>query len=264
MNIHEKVRYPKDEHLTILRVSESAYLIEDDRNATAYVVTGSNRALVVDTCFGYEDYAEVVAYITDLPVIVVNTHAHGDHCGGNGYFKKAFIGEAELPQYTDPEHPVVRTEGAPAACPAEILREGDTIDLGDRKIEVISFAGHTPGALCLLDRKERILYTGDSILGRTVYLFMPNSVTVSEMKTSLLHINEYRDAFDRLATGHGHTLDPVTYIDALIDACDTILAGVPAERFGVVEVQGKTLPCCYSTGENGMQATLIYREDLAK
>ena len=96
MNIHEKVRYPKDEHLTILRVSESAYLIEDDRNATAYVVTGSNRALVVDTCFGYEDYAEVVAYITDLPVIVVNTHAHGDHCGGNGYFKKAFIGEAVL------------------------------------------------------------------------------------------------------------------------------------------------------------------------
>lgn len=264
MKINEKIRYPKDEHLTILRVTESAYLIEDDRNATAYVVTGSERALVIDTCFGYENYAEVVAYITSLPTVVVNTHAHGDHCGGNGYFEKALIGEAELPQYTDAAHPIVRAQGAPAACPAEILREGDTIDLGGRKLEAIGFAGHTPGALCLLDRTERVLYTGDSILGRTIYLFMPNSVTVSEMKRSLLHVNEYRGDFDRLATGHGRTLDPVCYIDALIDACDTILAGGPAERFGTVEVHGKALPCCYYTGENGMQATLIYRDDLAK
>ena len=264
MKINEKIRYPKDEHLTILRVTESAYLVEDDRNATAYVVCGSERALVVDTCFGYENYAEVVAFITDLPTVVVNTHAHGDHCGGNGYFTKAFLGEAELPQYQDAARPIVRTEGAPTACPAESLREGDTIDLGDRKIEAISFAGHTPGALCLLDRKERILYTGDSILGRTIYLFMPNSVPVSEMKKSLQHVNAYRDAFDRLATGHGRTLDPVIYIDALIDACDTILSGTPAERFGTVEVHGKTLPCCYYTGENGMQATLIYRDDLVQ
>lgn len=264
MNINEKIRYAADEHLTILRVSESAYLIEDDRNATAYVVVGSERALVVDTCFGFENYAEVVGSITDLPTVLVNTHAHGDHCGGNGYFEKAYIGEAEIPQYTNPLRPIVRAEGAPPACPAVVMKEGDTIDLGDRLIEAISFAGHTPGALCLLDRKERILYTGDSILGRTVYLFMDNSVPVSEMKKSLLHINEYRDAFDRLATGHGRTLDPVTYIDALIDACDTILAGGPADRFGTVEVHGRTLPCCYYTGENGMQATLIFREDLVK
>ena len=264
MNIHEKIRYAKDEHLTILRVTESAYLIEDDRNATAYVVTGTQRALVVDTCFGYENYAEVVASITDLPTIVVNTPEHGDHCGRNGYFENAYIGEAELPQYENATRPGARTDGAPAACPAEVLHEGDTIDLGDRKIEVIHFAGHTPGALCLLDRKERILYTGDSILGRTVYLFMQNSVSVSEMKKSLLHIKEFSDGFDQLATGHGRTLDPVTYIDALIDACDTILAGAPADRFGTIEVHGMTLPCCYYPGENGMQATLIYREDLVR
>ncbi len=117
MNINEKIRYPKDEHLTILRVTESAYLIEGDRNATAYVVCGSQRALVVDTCFGYENYAEVVAFITDLPAVVVNTHAHGDHCGGNGYFEKAFIGEAELPQYQDPARPIVRAEARPRPVP---------------------------------------------------------------------------------------------------------------------------------------------------
>lgn len=264
MNVNEKVRYPKDEHLTILRVSEHAYLIEDDRNATAYVVTGSKQALVIDTCFGYENYKEVVSFITDLPPIVVNTHAHRDHCGGNGYFEKAFIGEAELPQYQAMPQHLLCTSDTPPLCPVEILREGDEIDLGDRKIEVLAFAGHTPGALCFLDRTERILYTGDSVLGRTIYLFMANSVPVSQMKNSLLHLKEYSNAFDRLATGHGHTLDPVSYLDALLDACDTILAGSPAARFGTVNVQGRILPCCYYTGENGMKATLIYREDLAK
>lgn len=264
MNINEKIRYAKDEHLTILRMTESAYLIEDDRNATAYVVVGSEKALVIDTCFGFEDYLEVVRSITDLPLVLVNTHAHGDHCGGNGYFEKAFIGEAELPAYNNTDRPIVRAEGAPAACPAVIMNEGDLIDLGDRQIEAILFPGHTPGALCLLDRKERILYTGDSILGRTIYLFMYNSVTVSEMKKSLLHVKEYQADFDHLGTGHGRVLDPVYYIDSLLDACDTILSGGPAERFGTIEVHGQTLPCCYYRGEDDMQATLIYRDDLRK
>lgn len=262
MNINEKIRYAKDEHLTILRVSESAYLIEDDRNATGWVVCGTKYALVVDTCLGNEDYAEVVKSITDLPTIVVNTHAHGDHTGGNGYFEKAFIGEAEIPQYTAVGRPW--NPDAPAYCPVEIMREGDKIDLGDREIEVISFAGHTPGALCFLDRKERILYTGDSVLGYTIFLFMDNSVPVSEMKKSLEHLNTFRGEFDQLATGHGHTLDPVWYIDSLMDACDTILTGKPAERFGMQEVHGRFLPVCYYKGENGDKSTLVFRADLVR
>lgn len=264
MNINEKIRYSKDEHLTILRMTESAYLIEDDRNATGYVVVGSERALVIDTCFGYENYAEVVSSITPLPTIVVNTHAHGDHCGGNGYFEKAYIGEKELPAYNTRIMNSNRVSDAPKACPVEIMREGDMIDLGDRKIEAIHFGGHTPGALCFLDRKEHILYTGDSILGRTIYMFMDNSVPVSEMKASLLHVNEFRSEFDNLATGHGYKLDPTSFIEELLDACDCILAGGPAERFGTVNVHGQDHKCCYYTGEDGKKATLIFREDLVK
>ena len=262
MQINEKIRYEKDEHLTILRVTESAYLIEDDRNATGYIVIGTEKALVVDTLFGYSDHLELVRSLTALPVVVVNTHAHGDHTGGNRYFESAYMGEAELEVY---ERAVkARPEGAPLPCPGMVMREGDVIDLGDRKIEAISFAGHTPGALCLLDCKERVLYTGDSILGRTVWMFMDNSAPVSVMKKSLEHVNEYRAGFDRLATGHGRVLDPVCFIDALIAACDTILTSAPAENLGVTEIWGRELPCCYYPGEDGMQATLVYREDLAR
>ena len=261
MNINEKIRYEKDEHLTILRITETSYLIEDDRNATGYVIVGKDKALVVDTCFGFEDYAEVVASITALPTVVVNTHAHMDHCGGNGYFEKAYIGEEEIPAYSAPK--TTRKTDAPPVCPAEIMRDGDIIDLGDRKIEAIHFAGHTPGALCFLDRKERVLYTGDSVLGRTVYLFMPNSVSVSQMKKSLLHLNEFRDEFDNLATGHGCEIDPTSYIDELLKACDAILSGEDDGNFGEMEAHGQTHPCYYYNGEHGIRAPLIYRKDLA-
>lgn len=251
MNISEKMRYAGDEHVTILRVTENAYLIEDDRNATAYVITGSEKAVAVDSLLGLQDYAALVKSITDKPVVLVNTHAHGDHTGGNKYFDKCYIGEAELDSYS-------------GDSPAEIMREGDVIDLGDRLLEVIGFAGHTPGALCLLDRKERVLYTGDSILGRTVWLWMGNSTPVSVMKESLIHINTFRNAFDHIATGHGRALDPAEIIDELINACDAILTGGPAEKFGTTELHGRQLNVCYYKGEDGMQATLVYRDDLVK
>lgn len=261
MKINEKIYFEENKNLTILRMTESSYLIEDLRNATGYVIVGKDRALVIDTCFGYENYAEVVASITNLPVVVVNTHAHMDHCGGNRFFEKAYIGEKEIPKYNSARQTSLQYD--PPLCIAEIMHEGDIIDLGDRKIEAIHFAGHTPGALCLLDRKERILYTGDSVLGRTVYLFMDNSVSVSEMKESLLHLNEFRSDFDNLATGHGCELDPTDYIDELLRACDAILKGEPSDDFGIMNAHGQDLPCYYYKGEHGIRAPLIYREDLA-
>lgn len=255
MKIGEKIRY--DERLKITRVFENIWLLDDADNGSGYVVTGNDKALVVDTCNGMQDYLAAVRSLTDLPVVLVNTHAHGDHVGGNRYFEKALIGEAELPEYEE----YVQESGC---CRAEVIREGDIIDLGGKTVEAVSFPGHTPGGICLLDREDRVLFTGDSVLGRTVWLFMDNSVPVSEMKKSLIHLNTRRGEFDWLLTGHSRKIDDPGYIDELIDACDVILAGGPAERLGQVEIWEQTWECCYYTGEDGMKSTLVYRKDLAR
>lgn len=255
MEIGEKTQY--DERLKITRAFEDVYLLDDADDGSGYVVLGKEKALVVDTCNGLQDFYAAVRSLTNLPVVLVNTHAHRDHVGGNRYFERALIGEAELPVYLDGR----KKNGF---CEADIIREGDIIDLGGKTVEAISFPGHTPGGICLLDRADRIMFTGDSVLGRTVWLFMPNSVPVSEMKKSLEHLNTWRSEFDWLLTGHSRKIDDPRYIDELIGACDAILTGGPAERFGQVEIWGDKLDCCYYTGEDGMQSTLVFRKDLAR
>ncbi len=244
MKLGQSVQY--DDRLKITRVLEDVYLLCDADDGTGYLVIGQEKALVIDTCNGEQDYHAAIRSLTDLPLVLVNTHAHGDHVGGNRFFDKALLGEAELPYYGVPE------------CPAQAIREGDVFDLGGKTLEVILCPGHTPGGVCLLDRKDRVLFTGDSVLGRTVWMFMENSVSIATFRQSLLHLLDYRDQFDVLLTGHGTKLDDPVYIDNLLEACDVILAGRPEERFGKYEVWGQTKRCCYYIGEDGKQATLVF------
>jgi len=61
-----------------------------------------------------------------------------------------------LPEGFDPT-----TWTIPSMKPTALLHDGDIIDLGGRRLEVICTPGHSPGSMCLLDRQNRILFTGD-------------------------------------------------------------------------------------------------------
>ena len=60
------------------------------------LVVGTERALVIDTGCGPEQAGEILAAVrelTDLPLVVVNTHAHFDHFFGNAVFAEAGVTE---------------------------------------------------------------------------------------------------------------------------------------------------------------------------
>lgn len=42
------------------------------------------------------------------------------------------------------------------------LKDGDEIDLGDKKLIVKDFPGHTPGSITLLDPALKFIYAGDA------------------------------------------------------------------------------------------------------
>lgn len=75
-------RYDTDKKLT-----EHVWLM-DDQGSSGYVVLGEKKALVVDTMNGSENVKEIVRTITGLPVMVINTHVHPDHIGGNHFLMK--------------------------------------------------------------------------------------------------------------------------------------------------------------------------------
>jgi glyoxylase-like metal-dependent hydrolase (beta-lactamase superfamily II) len=55
------------------------------------------------------------------------------------------------------------------------IHDGEKIDLGGRELKVISTPGHTPDAICLLDRKNGLLFTGDTFYAGPIWLYRPET-----------------------------------------------------------------------------------------
>ena len=107
---------------------------------------------------------------------IVNTHGHGDHIGGNDFLKRNTQAElaihvSDAPMLQDAAKNLSSFWGANLVCPeADIkLEDGDFLQLGDNRIEVIHTPGHSKGGICLL--AGNCLFCGDTLfagsIGRT-------------------------------------------------------------------------------------------------
>ena len=149
-------------------VNDHVWLMDDCGEATWYVVAGTERAMVIDTSIGLSNVRKEAEKVTGLPLICVNTHGHGDHMGGNWSFDRAYMNLADLPlAKASLELPEMR-EGIRQFGlrfpDFEPIEDGQVFDLGGLSLEAIHFPGHTPGEIVLLDRQDRILFSGDGIL----------------------------------------------------------------------------------------------------
>ena len=80
---------------------------------------------------------------------VVLTHGHSDHC-------------ALLPRVLEAFHPTVFAFSPNIDGVDGLLRDGDTIKMGDGVFEVIHMPGHSSDSICLFNEAEGVLFAGDS------------------------------------------------------------------------------------------------------
>jgi len=142
---------------------------------------GTSEAVVVD-CGGDAD--RVAGTLADLdltPVLLVSTHAHVDHIGGNEDLLVRYDGlelaghPAEAEWYSRPSmnlsYFLGRSVQSPA--PSRLLDEGDTVELGGEKLTVMHLPGHSPGSIGLaFDCSDgSVVVAGDTLfaggIGRT-------------------------------------------------------------------------------------------------
>ena len=83
----------------IVKLTDGVYQIKyywlGIANVYAYLIVGSERALLIDTCYSITGIKKYVEQITTLPVDVVNTHGHFDHIGGNAEFETIYLSKAD-------------------------------------------------------------------------------------------------------------------------------------------------------------------------
>jgi glyoxylase-like metal-dependent hydrolase (beta-lactamase superfamily II) len=164
---------PAIHHFGGIASDSNIYLIDDD--TVTLIDAGSGEF--------FEDVVKEMARQGFSPKdvdLIVNTHCHFDHAGGDLDFVKASKCEVAIHEL---EADLMRKGDQVVTCarmfgrklePLKIQRElkdGDRLELGETLLEVIHTPGHTAGSISLLDPAKKILFTGDTVfcdgVGRT-------------------------------------------------------------------------------------------------
>jgi glyoxylase-like metal-dependent hydrolase (beta-lactamase superfamily II) len=162
----------------------------------SYLIVGNEEALLFDTGNGLGDIKAVVDQLTDKPVVVLNSHTHFDHIGGNYQFERVLSVSTKfsIANSQGVKNDIVTMEASPEALCKDLpagtsqadhqikpfsiagtVSEGDVIDLGSRKLEVLQIPGHTDDAIALLDREAGFLWTGDTFYEGPIWLYFPET-----------------------------------------------------------------------------------------
>jgi glyoxylase-like metal-dependent hydrolase (beta-lactamase superfamily II) len=199
----------------IIKIDEKTYRIEDGM-VRFFLLLGEEKALLIDSGMNTPDAKEIAESVTSLPLELLNTHADRDHISGNSSFDKFYMSLGEIEN--------LRMKGDDLINRIVPLKEGDTIDLGNRMLEIIDNPGHTPGSIAILDVSNKVLIGGDAIQDGNIYMF-GNQRNINDYVKSLKHILEYRNRFDTVYPSHGNFPVSPDLIGKLIEGAQSIIDG---------------------------------------
>jgi glyoxylase-like metal-dependent hydrolase (beta-lactamase superfamily II) len=202
----------------------------DNWRLNSGLVLGARRALVIDTGAGPRQAREIlgaVRSLTDLPLTVVNTHAHYDHFMGNavfqrdgaeefwahrgcaeaiqehGDFQRSYVGTHE-PEMAAADGPDTRLVVPNRHLPGTGRRPALTrVDLGGRGAVLFSLGhGHTDNDVCV--GVDDVVFTGDVVEQGSDPSF--DDSYPRGWATALEHLAAL-DRYRVFVPGHGHPVE---------------------------------------------------------
>jgi len=210
----------------------------------SYLIIGQKKALLFDTGMGISDLKRVTAELTRLPIVVLNSHTHNDHVGDNWQFDTVLGMDTDFTRH----NALGSKEDAQAELAAEnicgtlpkgfdaksyatrpwhitsYLHDGDHIDLGGRTLEVIATPGHTPDAISLLDRANRLLFTGDTYYPATIWLYRPET-DLAAYAASIRRISALTPEVKMVLGAHNFPVSQPSVLPRLVTAFDAVRSG---------------------------------------
>ena len=198
-----------------------------------YIVGTGRRRILLDSGQGIEDYDDLLARALEeecggaVLERIVLTHAHPDHIGG---VERVIARHGELPVEKMP-HP-----SSDRGLAVRAIGDGDVVATEGATLEAVWTPGHARDHLCFVLREEKILFTGDMVLGAGTTVIPPDG-DLGDYLASLERLRALD--VDRIFPAHGPAIDdPKRKIDEYLAhrrlRDEQILAGLGA---GVTRVE---------------------------
>ncbi len=210
-----------DNYFKTFQINDHIYQIKDGMGVLTTLVIGKNKALLIDTGYGLFNLKKYIYTITQLPLIVVASHGHMDHTGGNYLFNQVYIDEKDIALCKIHNSLLWRKREITNAINLHLIdstfdkdtflkqREGNliplkpnqTFDLGNITAHIIPMEGHTLGSVGIYLKEDKILVVTDATCP-FIWLFLKESTTVStyiQMLERTLNLD-----FKGILLGHGN------------------------------------------------------------
>ncbi len=233
----------------VLEIAYRTYAINEFGAATAFVLLGTERGLVIDTGTGMYNLREIVDELCDLPYDVAITHGHCDHIAWADQWEEVYLHPADNDIFYDIERNKRMTADYPGmmakhgtydaydipmsqiAFPDHMpktipMEDGHVFNLGGgRKVDVIHTPGHSKGEVVFIDPYTRILFSGDAC--------NPNlgirATSINTALKGLLKVKAREADFDRNFNSHigyGGSTVHTALPDSCLDDCLHIMRGL--------------------------------------
>lgn len=153
--------------LCVGELSTNCYILGDEK---------TNEGVVIDPGGDFDLIDENIEKLNLKIKYIILTHGHIDHIKALVPLKKktkakVLIHKEDLPILSDPIYNLSQFTGEDSSFsePDLLLKDGDTIEFGKKKLLVLHTPGHTPGSISLYT--DNLLFTGDTLfcegMGRT-------------------------------------------------------------------------------------------------
>ena len=171
----------KTKQISVGSMQNFTYIIHDDK---------TKKTLIVDPSWDLDKVIDFISKNNLKPINIVNTHHHFDHTLGNDMLSKRL------------NVPIMQHPSSGISHDIDI-DEGDTIRFGNSELSVWHTPGHSQDGICLLNRQQNIIFTGDTLFvgscGRTD---LPGG-NVNELYHSLQRLSKLDDAYT-IYPGHNY------------------------------------------------------------
>jgi len=187
-----------DPWFEVYKVAPGTFAIYEPHQAEetiSYLILGTKQAVLFDTGMGISSIRKVTKQLTAKPIVVLNSHTHDDHVGGNWEFDYVFAMDTDFSRKSSRGS---RADAQAEIAPGQIcgklpvgfnpktyatrqwkilhfVHDGFKINLGARTVEIVATPGHTPDSIALLDRANGLLFTGDTYYPAAIWLYRPET-----------------------------------------------------------------------------------------